>query len=133
MYLLDTCVISEAHREASVAVDWIHQAPRGSVFLSAITIGEVAKGVTMLARRDSKRAARLQRWLDQLCIAYASQILPVDETVATAWGRLMGERSRPTGDMLIAATAKVHGKVLVTRNDRDFADTGIQIINPWAP
>jgi toxin FitB len=48
-----------------------------------------------------------------------------------AWGRLMAQRPRPVADALIAATASVHCKVLVTRNVGDFADTGIEIVNPW--
>ena len=86
----------------------------------------------MKLRTDPPAAASLLRWLDELRLVHAARILPVDDAVATGWGRLMAQRSRPVADALIAATAKVHNKVLVTRNATDFEDTGVDVINPWA-
>jgi hypothetical protein len=132
MYLLDTCMISEARRKTPQAVMWLQKAQSDTLFLSVITIGEVMKGVMMKLRDDPPAAASLLRWLDELRFVYAARILPVDDAVATGWGRLMAQRSRPVADALIAATAKVHNKVLVTRNVRDFEDTGVDVIDPWA-
>ncbi len=132
MYLLDTCMISEARRKSPQAVMWLQKAQSDTLYLSVITIGEVMKGVMMKLRDDPPAAASLLRWLDELRFVYAARILPVDDAVATAWGRLMAQRSRPVADALIAATAKVHNKVLVTRNVRDFEDTGVDVIDPWA-
>lgn len=132
MYLLDTCMISEARRKTPQAVMWLQKAQSETLFLSVITIGEVMKGVMMKLRDDPPAAASLLRWLDELRFVYAARILPVDDAVATGWGRLMAQRSRPVADALIAATAKVHNKVLVTRNVRDFEDTGVDVIDPWA-
>lgn len=132
MYLLDTCMISEARRKSPQAVMWLQKAQSDTLYVSVITIGEVMKGVMMKLRDDPPAAASLLRWLDELRFVYAARILPVDDAVATAWGRLMAQRSRPVADALIAATAKVHNKVLVTRNVKDFGDAGVDVIDPWA-
>ena len=86
----------------------------------------------MKVRIDPPAAAALLRWLDELRFVYASRILPVDDAVATGWGRLMAQRTRPMADALIAATAHVHDKIVVTRNVADFADAGVTVIDPWA-
>jgi predicted nucleic acid-binding protein len=131
MYLLDTCVISEARRRAPHAVAWLRSTRPETLFLSALTVGEIMKGVTMKLRTDPPAAAALLRWLDDLRLIYADRILPVDEAVATRWGRLMAERPRPMVDTLIAATALVHNKIVVTRNVADFADAGVTVLDPW--
>jgi hypothetical protein len=136
MYLLDTCVVSEARRHTPQAVTWIRSAQPDTLFISAITVGEIMKGIMMKMRIDAPAAAPLVRWLDELRFVYASRILTVDDAVATTWGRMggrmMGQKTRPVVDALIAATARVNNKVLVTRNVRDFADMGVEIIDPWA-
>jgi toxin FitB len=132
MYLLDTCVISEARRRTPQAVTWLRSTRSETLFLSAITIGEIMKGVTMKLRTDPPAAAVLLRWLDELRLGYAARILPIDGEVATSWGRMMAERTRPVVDTLIAATARVHNKIVVTRNAADFADAGVTILDPWA-
>ena len=131
MYLIDTCVIAKARRRTPQAVKWLAAAHPDSLFLSAITIAEVAKGVAMKARGDPGPAAVFGRWLDELRLVYASRILPIDDAVATTWGHRMATRTRPMADALIAATARVNNKILVTRNVADFADMGIEIVNPW--
>jgi predicted nucleic acid-binding protein len=136
-YLLDTNVLSEARRRAPPAVAWLSAVDPGSVFLSVITIGEITKGIALRARTDPVAAASLDDWLDTLQRFYADRILAVDAAVAATWGRLMAQRSRPpvgtmAVDTMIAATARVHNLLLVTRNVADFADTGVDVINPWA-
>jgi len=132
MYLVDTCVISEARRRSPEAVAWLRSVHPDAVFLSVITVGETMKGIVMKARSDPAAAASLQRWLDELRLVYASRLLPIDDAVATAWGRMMTQCTRGVLDALIAATARVHDKVLVTRNVADFADAGVEVVNPWA-
>ena len=131
MYIIDTCVLSEARRGAPKAVAWLSLAPQDSIFLSVITVGEIMKGVTMKARTDPAAAASLQRWLDELRLRYRSRLLPIDDAVAVNWGRLMAQRPRPMADALIAATARVHDKVVVTRNVADFDGTAVELLNPW--
>ena len=77
-------------------------------------------------------AAALGRWLNELRHDNADRILTIDDAVATAWGQLMARRTFPVPDGLIAATARVHNLTLVTRNVADFADTGVDVVNPWA-
>ncbi len=131
MYLVDTCLVSEARRRSPQAIAWLLGAQADTLFLSVITIGEIMKGIMLKARTDPPQAAALLRWLDELRFVYASRILPIDDAVATGWGRLMAQRSRPMADALIAATARVHNKVVVTRNVADFVDTGVDVIDPW--
>ena len=132
MYLLDTCVVSEARRRSPAAVAWLRAAQPNTLFLSALTIGELAKGIAIKQRTDPATAAGFQRWLDELRFVYAARILPVDDAVAATWGRWMAERTRPVIDTLILATAFVNNKIVVTRNVEDFAGTGVAVVNPWA-
>ena len=132
MYLLDTCIVSEARRQSPPALQWMAAMEPSRLHLSVITLGEVAKGIAMLERRDRVRSGRLRPWLARLQADYADRILPVDTAIALIWGRLMALRPRPAADALIAATALVHNLIVVTRNVAGFADTGVELSDPWA-
>lgn len=82
MYLIDTNILSEACRGPGPAARWPAQADAEACFLSVITIGEIVKGIALKQRRDPRTAQNLQRWLDQLCTAYADHVLPVTWAVA---------------------------------------------------
>lgn len=105
------------------------------MFFSAVSIGEVFKGLTILPQ--SKRRLELQRWIDEtLRPWFGTRILPVSESIAERWGVLAGQRQlkgRPlkVADGLIAATALEHDLTIVTRNVRDFAGLGVSVFNPW--
>ncbi len=131
-YLVDTCVVSEARRRSTPAIAWLNAVDPAALFLSVITIGEIAKGIAARERTDPVAAAALVRWLDGLRTNYADRILSIDDDVAIAWGHLMARRTLPVPDGLLAATARVHNLILVTRNAADFADTGVGLVNPWA-
>jgi predicted nucleic acid-binding protein len=131
-YLVDTNVLSEARRRSAQATAWLRAVDPASLFLSVITVGEIARGVAVRERTDPVAAAALGRWLDGLRRLYADRILAVDDAVATAWGHLRARRSFPVPDGLIAATARVHNLTLVTRNVADFAEAGVDVVNPWA-
>jgi toxin FitB len=131
-YLVDTCVVSEARRRSAPALAWLNAVDPAALFLSVITIGEIAKGIAARQRTDPIAAAALGRWLDGLRNVYASKVLVIDDAVAIAWGHLMARRTLPVSDGLIAATARVHNLTLVTRNVADFAQTGVDVVNPWA-
>ncbi len=135
-YLLDTCVISELVKPAPQenVVSWLNEMPSEALFLCAITIGEVRKGLTKLP--DSKKKERLTSWLNTLLIEYQERILFIDLMVCENWGVLQGNaekagRPMSTIDSLIAATAFTHHLILITRNENDFAPSNIPIINPW--
>lgn len=133
-YLLDTNIISEIRKgadcDSGVAV-WYAAIRAEEIFLSALVIGEIRKGVELLSRRDLLRARALDRWLRQITQAFEQRILPVDASIAEEWGRMNAMRTVPVVDGLIAATAKVRGLTLVTRNETDVAGLGVKLLNPF--
>ena len=138
IYLLDTCVISEliARQPDSSIVDWIDGLDEDRLFVSVVTVGEIKKGIEKLA--DSERKRALGEWLeDDLLTRFRDRILPIDTAVMLVWGRLtsgLEKRGRPMPaiDSLIAATCLYGGLGLVTRNENDFAYSGVEIVNPWS-
>jgi len=131
MYLVDTNVLSEARRGRLEARDWLRSVDPQTVFLSVVTLGEIMKGVALKRRSDALAAVSLQGWLEQLRVNHASRILPISDEVALEWGRIAAIRPRDMADALIAATASVHRKTLVTRNVVDFRDLDVAVIDPW--
>ena len=134
--LLDTCVLSELRKpQADVGVrQAVNEIPDEDLFVSVISIGEIAKGIALLD--DSRRKRDLQSWLQALESDYADRILPVDRETAHIWGELTAtaqKRGRiiSASDGLIAATALSHGLHVMTRNVFDFEPTGALLINPW--
>ncbi len=134
--LLDTCVLSEirkAHGNRGVrrAVEEISD---DDLFVSVISIGEIAKGIELI--EDGRRKRALQSWLQILERDYASHILPVDREAAHVWGELTAAGQKrgkiaASNDGLIAATARRHGLHIMTRNIADFEPTGAMLIDPW--
>ena len=133
-YLLDTNIISEIRKgprcHPNVAA-WYSNLEEESLYLSVLVLGEIRKGIEGLRDRDAGKANELDLWLEQLQTSFQSQILPVDIAISQEWGRLSSLHTVPVIDGLLAATATLHGLVLVTRNTRDFADLGIQLLNPF--
>ncbi len=137
-FLLDTNIISELMkpRPNRHVIAWIASTPESLLHLSAISIGEVRKGIDMLADNDPRRAA-LQSWLDRdVRVRFAGRILALDDAVAERWGQLeAAARKRrvtlPTVDAQLAATALYYNLTFVTRNTGDVAFTGIATFNPW--
>lgn len=134
MYLLDTNVVSELrkpHADRNVKA-WAQAVPPPSLFLSAITVLELETGILQIERRDKKQGAALRNWLDkQVLPAFAERVLPVDLVVALQCARLHVPDRMADGDALIAATALVHGLIVVTRNTSDFEPAGVSLLNPW--
>lgn len=135
-YLLDTCVISELVMPTPnrKVVDWLNELPSEVLFLCAITIGEVRKGLTKLP--DSSKKERLTLWLNTLLEEYKERILSIDLMVCENWGVLQGNAEKAGTPMssidgLIAAITYTHNLTLVTRNESDFYPSNISIINPW--
>ena len=134
-YLLDTNIISELRKgqrcDPGVA-SWFADVSSDEVYLSALTVGEIRKGIENLRRRDEPRAEALEAWLHELLEAHSDQILPIDEVIAEQWGRFNVPETLPVLDSLLAATARVHGLTLVTRNLKDVKRTGVDCLNPFS-
>ena len=105
--------------------------PSLNCYLSVITLGEIMRGIALKLRADARTAATMTAWLEQLRRDYSDRILPINDRIALEWGRLAAERPRGMADGLIAATALVHAKIVVTRNVDDFSDSRVPVINPW--
>jgi len=131
LYLVDTNVVSEARRGSRQAVGWLRSVRPDAVYLSALTLGEIMRGVALRQKSDPQSAARLAGWLEKLRHDHADRILPVTDRIALEWGRIAALSPRGDVDGLIAATAIVHDLILVTRNVGDFEDTRVSLINPW--
>ena len=112
---------------------WFAGVAEDEIFLSVLVVGEVRRGIETIRRRDSAQAAVLERWLARVLRSHADRVLPVDGRVAEEWGRLMATRAGSVIDTLMAATALVHGMVLVTRNVKDVAWTGVSCLDPFQP
>ncbi len=134
-FLLDTNVISEARKpEGNVHVKtWIAAAPADALHLSVLVVGEVARGIALLRRRGPRQAAVYDAWLAQLRRDYADRILPITLDIAEEWGRLNVPNRVPVIDGLLAATARIRGLILVTRNTADLLQTGVPLLNPFDP
>ncbi len=134
MYLLDTCVISELikSKPSAKVTRWIGEQMETTLYLSALSIGEIEQGIARLASGAKKE--RLIAWArNDLPARFGDRVFAVDSAVAASWGSFQGEskQSLPVVDGLIAAMARVHNLTLVTRNTKDFARFDIPLLNPW--
>ena len=132
-YILDTNVVSELRRkrpDARVGA-WFKWADARQLYISVLTLGEMAKGAAQREKYDQAQAAIYFDWLTTVRSHFADRTISVDTHVAEAWGRLAAQRPVAVIDGLIAATALVHGMTLVTRNVLDIADLGLTTLNPW--
>jgi len=135
--LLDTCVLSElrrpkGHPQVRRAVEAFNSE---DLFLSVISIGEIARGIALLT--DAKKKHSLQEWLQALEQHYADRLLAVDLETSHIWGELTAEAQTngkivPASDGLIAATARRYGLHVMTRNTEHFRAAGALLIEPWS-
>ena len=137
MYLVDTDVISELRKgdkaNHGIAAFFSDAANRDvPLYLSAVTIGELRRGVELIRHRgDARQARSLERWLEELVADCGENILPFDADAAQIWGRLRVPHPENPLDKQIAATALLYDLVLVTRNVRHFASTGVRLLDPF--
>ena len=137
VYLIDTNVISEARKGprahpgvrqffASAAID------DTALYLSAVTVGELRRGVELIRYRgDTAQAALLEQWLGGVLQEYADRVLPFDVEAAQVWGRLRVPFPAHELDKQIAATALIHDLTVVTRNVADFEGSTVALFNPF--
>jgi predicted nucleic acid-binding protein len=134
MYLLDTNVISETRkpRPHGGVLAWLNRVPMNQMSLCTFTFGELQSGVERTRRQDPALAARYDEWIDLLATTW--KIIPMDDAIFREWARLMmGKSYELWEDAMIAATAKVRGLTVVTRNVRDFQHFPVSVFNPFSP
>lgn len=94
-------------------------------------LAKSARGLNERGRKEPAKALGLEKWLSILSRSFAEHILPVDRAVVAEWGRMSAKRPVSTVDALLAATAKVHGMTLATRNTSHVTDLGANVFNPF--
>jgi predicted nucleic acid-binding protein len=131
-YLLDTNVVSELRkpRPHGAVLAWLQSLEDADLYLSAVTLGEIQAGIELTREQDKGKADEIEAWLGSVSEAY--NVLPMDAAVFRAWARLMHRKSDTLyEDAMIAATAKVHGLTVATRNVADFKALEIEVFNPF--
>ena len=131
-YLLDTNVVSELRKikPHGAVLSWINDMQEDQIYLSAVTIGELQTGVELTRHQNPAKATEIELWVDQLAASF--QVLPMDARCFREWARLMeGKAERLLEDVMIAATARIHGLTVATCNDRDFKQLGVPVLNPF--
>jgi predicted nucleic acid-binding protein len=134
MYLLDTNVVSELRkpRPHGAVIAWIQSVPDNELFISALTLGELQAGVERIRQQDREKAASIEAWIEQLSESY--EVISMEGSMFREWARLMaGQSDHLLEDAMIAATARVRGLVVATRNVRDFRPFGVKVLNPFTP
>ncbi|MCB1224309.1 MAG: type II toxin-antitoxin system VapC family toxin [Verrucomicrobiales bacterium] len=134
-YLVDTNIWSEPARKKPDprVTQWLRD-HESELYVSSISIGEIRRGIERLP--TSARKTKLHTWLQSICDCMKGRVLSFNTSTAHVWGQLKAKWDRqgirvPSIDSQIAATAHRHGLVLVTRNVRDFQNTGIKLLNPF--
>ncbi len=131
-YLIDTNVVSEMRKRKphGAASKWLQDLDVEQVFFSAVTFGEIQRGVELTRQQDPGKANEIEAWARQL--ENASPVLPMDAACFKEYARLIHGRSDTLAeDAMIAATARVHGLTVATRNERDFRPLGVSVFNPF--
>lgn len=134
-YLIDTNVLSEWRKPAPNpgVVDWFARVHADDLHISVVTIGEIRRGISKLQGRAAHRQAALyESWLAATKDTFGDRVVPIDTDIAEEWGHGGAVHTTPMADGLIAATAKVRGWTVVTRNVKDFEPTGVRLLNPFS-
>jgi predicted nucleic acid-binding protein len=132
VYLLDTNVVSELRRPKphGAVVAWVASVNDQDLYLSALSLAEIQRGIEMTRKQDAAKAQNLELWLDQLAASF--EVLVLDAVVMREWARMMHRRSNTLSeDAMLAATAKVNGLQMVTQNTSDFEALGVVSLNPF--
>lgn len=132
MYLLDTNVVSELRKPKphGAVLAWFSGLEDLQLHLSAVTIGEIQVGIELTREQDEAKAAEIEAWLEMVAASY--NVLPMDAATFRVWAHLMHRKSDTVyEDAMIAATAKLHGLTVVTRNVADFKSFAVPLLNPF--
>lgn len=137
MYLLDNNVISELRKIKSGKINigvmhWIKDKPRNQLFTCDIVIMELYRGVLLKAQKDPIQAKHLKDWFDNFVMPYfQDRILSINHEISLICASFHVPNPRAENDTWIASIAKQHNLTLVTRNEKDFINLPINIINPF--
>jgi len=133
MFLLDTMVISEETKRNpnELATSWLHRTEPERLFLSVASIAEIKRGINQHRRVDRPFAERLEEWLGVTERRFGERMLAVDAPIARLWGELWHQLGFNSPDLIIAATARHYGLVVVTRNLRHFDNSGVRLLDPY--
>lgn len=133
MYLLDTDIVSAARRpeRAARVAAWLRDRDEASLYLSVVTLGEIERVIVLQERSNPAFAEDLRAWAERTAMLFADRILPFGIAEARVWGRLSARLGHGGADLMIAASALVHGATIVTRNRTDFAPTGAKLEDPF--
>lgn len=135
-FLVDTNVISEIRKRERAhpnVVRWVLKTPAKDIGTSVVVLGEIRRGIELKRRQDAEQARRLDRWYAQMRESLGDRVLPITEPIAEMWALFGVPDQVPLIDGLLAASAKVHGLTLVTRNVADVVRTGVMVLDPFAP
>ena len=137
MYLLDTNILSETRKirtgKANQSViDWLADTPEHLLYVNAVVLMEVERGILAKERKDPQQGEVLRQWFVHVVKpTFAERTFVVDENTARICAKLHIPDHTPENDAWVAASAIQHNLVLVTRNTDDFARTGVRLLNPF--
>jgi len=131
-YLLDTNIVSELRKRKphGAVLAWMDTLRPEQILISAVTIGELQAGAELTRKNDPAKAAEIENWL--MITEGAFSVIPMDSACFREWARLKaGKPSELIEDAMIAATARVHGLQVATRNEKDFRQFQVSSFNPF--
>ena len=134
-YLLDTNILSEMRKEKRCdpgVREWFAVNAAAEFFISVLVLGEIRQGIERIRPRDPEQARALEKWRLWITAEFHDRVLPVDSRVADQWGHLGLQQPVPVLDAYQAATALVHGLMVVSRDEPGFRGTGVTVINPFS-
>jgi predicted nucleic acid-binding protein len=134
-FLLDTNIISELRKRDRAhpnVVRWVARTPVEEIGTSVLVLAEIRRGIELKRRGDPEQARSLDQWFSQMRTRLGNRVLSIDEPVAEAWTLLGIPDPLPPIDGLLAATAKMHDLIFVTRNLAHIAATGVPLLDPFS-